>query len=304
MTTAFIFPGQGSQSTAMLAAYDGHPLVAEAIAEASSALDTNMKDVINDESALNLTENTQPAMLAVSVGVYRTIRTAALEPVVFAGHSLGEYTALVCAGVLDFKKALQLVRLRGLSMQKAVPLGAGAMAAVIGLGGEAVSTVCETLRNQGAQVWAANYNAPQQTVIAGLKDAVHNALPVLKEHGGKRSALLPVSVPSHCPPMRPVAEELKESITAAVISDPTTPVLQNASPDEIEADNAALTENLLMQLEKPVRWVETIEHLTAMGVDRFYECGPGKVLSGLGRRITTVGEHIALSDSAALDALS
>lgn len=300
MKYGFIFPGQGSQSTTMLAAYGEHSVVANAVHEASESLGMDLAAIIADDTAINRTENTQPAMLAVCVGVYRAVCRAGISATVFAGHSLGEYTALVCAAALDFKKALKLVRKRGLAMQAAVSLGDGAMAAVIGLAGEEVNDVCENLRRNGAQVWAANYNSPQQTVIAGLKTSVEDAMVLLKKQGAKRSVFLPVSVPSHCPLMNPAAAALKEQIALAFVGPPTVPILQNVSANVATTDGESLSQNLLAQLENPVRWVDIVRKMAAMGVGRFYECGPGKVLCGLGRRIVPDAEHIALADSAAL----
>ena len=290
---ALVFPGQGSQSAGMLAGYGGHPSVAAAVEEASEAIGVNLAAIIEDEAALNDTRNTQPALLAVCVGVYRAAASHLPPAALFAGHSLGEYTALVCADAIDFSEAVRLVRLRGEVMQRAVAKGMGGMAAILGASSEVVSDSCAEVRERGGQVWAANYNSPQQTVIAGLRESVEECRLLLQQRGIKRAVEVPMSVPSHCPLMLPAAEAMTAALREVEWRAPSPPVLHNAMVD-IAADLAAA---LAAQLTQPVRWTDTVLRFAAEGVMRVYECGPGRVLCGLGKRIAPDLPHFSLAGS-------
>lgn len=282
--TAFIFPGQGSQSQGMLSDLVAEsPVVGQTFAQASDALGYDLWDIIaNDESGkLNQTEVTQPAILAASVAVYRALGEPTAD--YMAGHSLGEYSALVCAGALDFQDAVRLVSLRGKAMQEAVPAGVGAMAAVIGLGDLEVVQACE-LSAHGDVVAAVNFNSPGQVVIAGQKEAVERAGDKCKELGAKRVLPLPVSVPSHCDLMQNAAKELEGALTSIDIQVPETPVIHNV--DVSIAENVEqIKTKLIQQLYSPVQWTKTVEWLVAKDVEDYTEIGPGKVLSGLVKRI-------------------
>lgn len=305
-THAFVFPGQGSQSVGMLDTLaDEQTLVTDTFAEASDALGTDLWRLVHEgpDDELNRTDRTQPAMLAAGVAVWRVLRQAGVSaPAVMAGHSLGEYTALVCAGALEFADAVSLVADRGRFMQDAVPSGEGAMAAILGLSDEQVADVCDAAA-QGEVVQPVNYNAPGQVVIAGAAAAVERAVAGAKEAGAKRAMPLPVSVPSHCALMAPAAERLAERLHAVPVQPPAVPVLHNvdvASCDEPDA----IRDRLVRQLHSPVRWVETIQTLSGRGVETIVECGPGKVLSGLTRRIDKTLESRAVHDPASLAAVS
>lgn len=287
MTFACVFPGQGSQSLGMLSALsDAHPQVREAFQEASDALALDLWSLVRNgpEEELNQTENTQPAMLAAGVATWRVWKAAGgMAPMMMAGHSLGEYTALVCAGALDFTDAVRLVAERGRLMQVAVAPGEGAMAAILGLEDARVIEVCENAA-QGQVVEAVNFNSPGQVVIAGDTAAVDRAVALAAEAGAKRSVKLPVSVPSHCRLMSDAAARLGERLAETPVTPPGITVIHNvdAAP-RATADGirTALTE----QLHRPVRWVDTIRTMTGQGVSRVVEMGPGKVLSGLNKRI-------------------
>lgn len=282
---AFVFPGQGSQAVGMLADLaEQFPQVEATFAEASEVLGYNLWDVVqyDPDGRLNSTEVTQPALLAASVAIWRCLADGP-APAVLAGHSLGEYSALVCAGAIDFADAIRLVELRGKAMQEAVPAGLGSMAAVIGLDDEKIAAACK----QAAQddiVAPVNYNSPGQVVIAGEKNAVDRAAVLLKEAGAKRVLPLPVSVPSHCALMLPAAEVLAEALEHIEIQMPQIPVLHNVNVAEATSPET-LREALVAQLYSPVRWTETVLEMKSRGVTHLYEIGPGKVLTGLTKRI-------------------
>ncbi|PVZ68934.1 ACP S-malonyltransferase [Pelagibaculum spongiae] len=283
---AFVFPGQGSQSLGMLSEMaESQPIVQQVFAEASQALGYDLWQVCQEDAdMLSQTQHTQPALLAASVALYRVWQqTSGEQPVALAGHSLGEYSALVCAGVIDFKEAIQLVHLRGQLMQQAVPEGKGAMAAILGLDNAVIEQTCAE-QAQGDVVSAVNYNAVGQVVIAGEKAAVQRAAAACKELGAKKVVDLPVSVPSHCALMKPAAEKLAEKMSALTFNTPEITVIHNvdAQPRQ-EADS--IRQALEQQLFSPVRWVETVEALHGLGVEVLVECGSGKVLSGLTKRI-------------------
>jgi len=295
---AFVFPGQGSQSVGMLSALAGeHGLVWETFGEASEALGLDLWGLAQQgpEEELNRTENTQPALLAAGVACWRVWRASGgAIPQVMAGHSLGEYTALVAAGALSFDDAVRLVAERGRQMQRAVPEGEGAMAAIIGLEDGQVEEACERAAG-GEVVSPANYNAPGQVVIAGAAAAVARAMEVCRELGAKRVLELPVSVPSHCSLMLPAAEAMKARLDEVTIRAPQIPVVHNvdvATHDDADEIRSALLE----QLHRPVRWTQTVRHMAGLGAGSFMECGPGKVLSGLNRRIERSLTALPLGD--------
>ena len=284
---AIIFPGQGSQSVGMLSELAGqYPQVIETFSEASDMLGYDLWQLVSDGPAeeLNRTDRTQPAMLAAGVAVWRVWQSkGGPAPAVMAGHSLGEYTALVCAGALVFADAVSLVPERGRCMQRAVPEGSGAMAAILGLDDEAVIDVCRAAE-EGSVVTAVNFNSPGQVVIAGDAAAVQRATQLAKERGAKRAVQLPVSVPSHCDLMRPAAAQFADHLRETAITTPVIPVLQNV--DVVAHDDpAAIRDVLAQQLYSPVQWVRTIEAMRDRGITRLVEAGPGKVLAGLAKRI-------------------
>jgi len=287
MSFAFIFPGQGSQSVGMLADLAAqHAAVTETFAEASEALGYDLWKIVQEGPAeeLNQTHITQPAMLAGGIAVHRAWQAeGGAQPLAMAGHSLGEYTALVAAGSLSLSDAVQLVADRGRFMQEAVPAGTGAMAAILGLDDAKVIEVCKQAA-QGEVVAAVNFNSPGQVVVAGHKAAVERAVELAKEAGAKRALLLPVSVPSHCSLMLPAAEKLAERLAGIDFKAPSVPVYNNVDV-AAESDPDAIRAALKRQLFSPVRWVETIQALADAGVDTVVECGPGKVLAGLNKRI-------------------
>ncbi len=296
MKTAFVFPGQGSQSLGMQAALaDAYPIVRETYAEASERLGRDLWALSQEgpETELNLTVNTQPLMLTAGIAAWRAWTSAdGPSPARVAGHSLGEYSALVAAGALEFADAVGLVADRARFMQEAVPEGTGAMAAILGLDDDAVREACRESA-AGSVVEAVNFNAPGQVVIAGERAAVERAIERCKANGARRAMLLPVSVPSHCALMRPAANRLAASLAGVTLAAPRIPVVNNvdvASP----GDPAAIADALVRQLYGPVRWVETITRFAEDGVGRVIECGPGRVLAGLGRRIDKTLEHGAL----------
>ena len=303
MTVAFVFPGQGSQSVGMLAELAASfPLVGETFAEASAALGYDLWQLVQDGPAeeLNNTRITQPAMLSAGIAVWRIMQDQGrANPDVLAGHSLGEYSALVAAGALNFADAIKLVAERGRLMQEAVPAGQGAMAAILGLDDAAVIGVCESAA-QGDVVSAVNFNANGQVVIAGSASAVERAVDAAKEAGAKRALLLPVSVPSHCALMKPAADKLAEQLAGITVSTPTIPVINNA--DVATASDAdAIRDALVRQLYSPVRWVESVQKMAQDGVDTLVECGPGKVLVGLNKRIEKSMNAMAVFDAASLE---
>lgn len=289
MGVGFIFPGQGSQAIGMLSELAEHyPLVVETFAQASDVLNYDLWQLVQagPETDLNDTRHTQPAMLAAGVAVWRVWQAChGAEPTAMAGHSLGEYTALVCAQALDFKSAVALVAKRGQSMQAAVPAGDGAMAAILGLDDNAVRGACREAA-QGGIVEAVNFNAPGQVVIAGQIAAVMRAIEAAKIAGAKRAVLLPVSVPSHCALMKPAAESLAAVLAQVEIAPPIFPVINNC--DAIAyTDASSIRDGLTRQLYSPVRWVDSVNALAQKNIRFFVEAGPGKVLTGLGKRIAS-----------------
>ncbi len=295
---AIIFPGQGSQSVGMLSELAAAwPLVGETFAEASDALGMDLWQVTSQgpRELLDRTDITQPAMLAAGVAVWRVWNQAGgPAPAWMAGHSLGEFTALVCAGTLGFADAVALVAQRGRFMQEAVPAGAGAMAAILGLADDQVVAVCAQAA-QGGILEPVNFNSPGQVVIAGESAAVERGIAAAKAAGAKRAVLLPVSVPSHCALMRPAAERLAVALAAIPLAAPRIPVLHNVTVDAV-ADPAAIRDRLVRQLYSPVRWVETVRCLADQGVGLLLEAGPGKVLTGLTKRIDDRVEVLAVLD--------
>jgi [acyl-carrier-protein] S-malonyltransferase len=295
---AIIFPGQGSQSVGMLGELAAAwPLVGETFAEASDTLGMDLWQVVSQgpRELLDRTDITQPAMLAAGVAVWRVWNQAGgPAPAWMAGHSLGEFTALVCVGALGYADAIALVAQRGRFMQEAVPAGAGAMAAVLGLADDQVVAVCAQAA-QGGILEPVNFNSPGQVVIAGEAAAVERGIAAAKAAGAKRAILLPVSVPSHCALMRPAAERLAVTLAAITLEAPRIPVLHNVTVDAV-ADPAAIRERLVRQLYSPVRWVETVRCLADQGVGLLLEAGPGKVLTGLTKRIDDRLEALAVLD--------
>ncbi|OXS00603.1 ACP S-malonyltransferase [Shewanella algae] len=302
---AFVFPGQGSQAVGMLADLaEGYPVVTETFREASEVLGYDLWQLVQQGPAetLNETDKTQPALLSASVALYRAWQAAGkAAPNVMAGHSLGEYSALVCAGVLKFTDAVKLVELRGQLMQQAVPAGTGAMFAIIGLDNDAIAKACEDSA-EGAVVSPVNYNSPGQVVIAGEKAAVERAAAACKAAGAKMAVALPVSVPSHCALMKPAADKLASALGNIEFSQPQIPVINNADVAQPLAA-ADIRDALVRQLYSPVRWTETVEAMAAMGVTELYEVGPGKVLTGLCKRINKSLTAKAVNDAASLAAL-
>jgi [acyl-carrier-protein] S-malonyltransferase len=303
MKLAFVFPGQGSQSVGMLSAYEGHPTVRTTIDEASDLLGQDLWTLAADGPAedLNQTINTQPVMLAAGIAAWRAwLAAGGIRPAIVAGHSLGEYTALVAAGALTLRDALPLVRFRAQAMQEAVPNGVGAMAAIMGLDDAGVAAACaEAAQNEVVE--PVNFNAPSQVVIAGHKAAVERAIAAARAKGAKRGVLLPVSAPFHSSLLRSAAMRLAGRLAQITVSAPLIPVLHNvdaAAHPEPEAIRTALAE----QAANPVRWVQIVQKMAAQGVTHIVECGPGKVLAGLNKRIDEDVESFALADSEAIDA--
>jgi [acyl-carrier-protein] S-malonyltransferase len=304
---AFVFPGQGSQSVGMLDGWGSHPAVAQALQEASDALGEDVAKLVREgpKEALALTTNTQPVMLVAGVAAYRVwLAEGGAAPAVVAGHSLGEYSALVASGVLTLAQAAPLVRFRAQAMQDAVPVGTGAMAAILGMDARKVIEGCaEAVRSFGLNpaetVEAVNFNDPAQTVIAGSKAAVEKACEILKAHGAKRALALPVSAPFHSSLMKPAAEKLKEKLAASAFAAPRIPVVNNIEA-RIETDPDRIRAALYQQAFGPVRWVECVQAIRARGITTIVECGPGKVLAGLCRRIDAELTGVALYDPATL----
>ncbi|MEQ6351746.1 ACP S-malonyltransferase [Ralstonia pseudosolanacearum] len=304
MTFAFVFPGQGSQSVGMLNAFADHPVVAATLAEASDVLGQDIGKLIAEGPAdeLNLTTNTQPVMLTAAVAVYRAWQAAGgPTPAVVAGHSLGEYSALVAAGAIAFKDAVPLVRFRAKAMQEAVPVGEGGMAAILGLSDDDVRAACAEASSAGV-VEAVNFNAPAQVVIAGAKAAVDKACEIAKAKGAKRALPLPVSAPFHSSLLKPASDRLREYLSGVAVGAPAIPVINNVDV-ALVSDPAAIKDALVRQAASPVRWVETVQKMKADGIARVVECGPGKVLAGLTKRIDgdIVGD--AIFDPASLEAV-
>jgi [acyl-carrier-protein] S-malonyltransferase len=300
---AFVFPGQGSQSVGMLDVWGEHPAVRDTLAEASDALGEDIGKLIasGPKEQLDLTTNTQPVMLTAGIACLRAwLAETGLEPSVVAGHSLGEYSALVAAGSLSLADALPLVRLRARAMQEAVPVGEGAMAAILGLDAEAVRSGCtEAADATGEVVEAANYNDPKQTVIAGTKAGVAAACELLKARGAKRALPLAVSAPFHSRLMRPAAERLKERLASVALGEPRIALINNI---DVEAATGVeqIRDALYRQAFGPVRWVEVVQAMRARGIDVVIECGPGKVLAGMTRRIDPELASGAVHDPASL----
>ena len=307
---AFVFPGQGSQSPGMLDGWGDHPVVAQTVREASDALHEDIGALIRNgtRETLALTSNTQPVMLVAGVAAYRAwMAQTGVAPAVVAGHSLGEYSALVAAGGLTVAQAAPLVRLRALAMQEAVPVGTGAMAAVLGLDAAKVSAVCAEVTarfaaDSGELVEAANFNDPLQTVISGSKLAVEQACATLKAAGARRALLLPVSAPFHSRLMRPAAEKLRSALEDLQFQAPHTALVNNVDV-AVEVDADRIRDALYRQSFGPVRWVECVRALKARGVSDIVECGPGKVLAGLVGRIDAELTGFSLHDCASLSAL-
>jgi len=303
MKAACVFPGQGSQSIGMSTALaEAYPIVKDIYKQASEALGFDLWSLVaeGEKEALNQTQNTQPAMLAASYAVWQVLKTETnYRADYLAGHSLGEYTALVCAGSIQFTDAIKLVYERGQFMQQAVPAGEGAMAAILGLDDESVVAVCEQSA-QSEVVSAVNFNSPGQVVIAGKKAAVERAMIAAKEAGAKRALALPVSVPSHCAVMKPAAEKLLERLSSIEIQAPAIPVIHNVDV-LTHADAASIRQALSAQLYNPVRWADTIKYFVSNGVSTIIESGPGKVLTGLSKRIDRELKNIPVFDSAGIE---
>ena len=307
MTFAMVFPGQGSQSVGMLDAWGDHPVVAETLNEASEALGEDVAKLIHEgpKEALALTTNTQPVMLVAGVAAWRVwLADGGALPAALAGHSLGEYSALVASGALTLAQAAPLVRFRAQAMQDAVPVGTGAMAAILGMGADKVREGCAEAQTNfpvgsGEVVEAVNFNDPAQTVIAGSKAAVEKACEVLKAHGAKRALPLPVSAPFHSSLMKPAAERLKEKLAATAFAVPQISVLNNIDV-AVETDADRIRDALYRQAFGPVRWVESVQALKGRGIATVVECGPGKVLAGMVKRIDTELASAAVYDPASL----
>jgi [acyl-carrier-protein] S-malonyltransferase len=301
MKFVFVFPGQGSQSVGMMHGYADLPAVRKTFEEASHILNQDLWALAENgpESAQNMTVNTQPLMLVAGFSVYRAWKSlGGKEPALLAGHSLGEYTALVASGAISFADALPLVRFRAEAMQNAVPEGTGGIAAILGLEDEQVREVCLEAA-QGEVLETVNYNSPGQVVIAGHKTAVLRGMEASKTKGAKRALLLPMSAPSHCSLMREAADLLRQRLQSIMIKTPGIPVMHNADVNS-HADPQEIKDALVRQLYNPVRWVETIQALAQKGVTHIAECAPGKVLTGLNKRIAANLEMMALIDSNSL----
>ena len=299
---AFVFPGQGSQAVGMLNGFAGNAVVQETVAEASDALGFDLGKLIAEgpKEELDLTTNTQPVMLTSSVAFYRAwIAAGGAVPEVIAGHSLGEFSALVAAGVIPFADAVKLVRFRAQAMQEAVPVGVGGMAAIIGLDSDSLKTACQEAA-QGEVVEPANFNSPTQIVIAGHKTALTRACAAAKAKGAKRALMLPVSAPFHSSLLKPASDRLAEYMANLTFSAPKIPLINNVDVAIID-DPQAIKDALVRQAASPVRWVETIEKMASMGITHIVECGPGKVLAGLCKRINSSLTGEAIVDQASLD---
>ena len=302
MKFALVFPGQGSQSVGMMNAYGDARVIRATFDEASSALGRDLWQLVCDgpAEALSQTVNTQPLMLTAGVAVFRLWRELGGDiPAMVAGHSLGEYSALVAAEVLRLQDAVPLVELRARAMQEAVPAGEGAMAAILGMDAEAIRAVCAEVAN-GQVVEAVNFNEPKQTVIAGHKAAVERAAEALKAKGAKRALLLPVSAPFHCSLMKPAAEKLKSRLAEVMVSVPRIPVVNNVDVATV-SDPEAIRDALVRQAAAPVRWVETMQAMQAAGVSHVAECGPGKVLAGLAKRCADGLTGLPMADRPGVD---
>ncbi len=300
---AIVFPGQGSQSVGMMQGFAGLPVIESTFREAGALVGVDYWKMATEgpPEALNQTVNTQPLMLVAGVACWRAWRErGGPMPAWFAGHSLGEYSALVAAQSLRFEDAVPLVRFRAQAMQEAVPEGIGGIAAILGLDDAKLAEVCAEAA-QGEVLEPANLNSPGQVVIAGHRAAVERGMALAKEKGAKRAVMLPMSAPSHCSLMKPAAQRLRERLATIEVRAPVVPVVHNRFVAAFD-DAAKIRQALVEQLDHPVRWIETVEFLVAHGVQRIVECGPGKVLMGLNRRIATAAECAAITDTAALDA--
>jgi len=301
---AFVFPGQGSQSRGMMNGYADFAAVRDTFTEASDVLKQDLWQLVAEgaDADLNATVNTQPIMLTAGVAVYRAWRSQnGAVPAIMAGHSLGEYTALVAAGALSFADALPLVRFRAQCMQQAVPEGVGGIAAILGLDDEVVRAVCAE-GAQGEVLEAVNFNSPGQVVIAGNRAAVERGMELAKAKGAKRAIMLPMSVPSHCSLLKGAAEQLRAYLDKVSIQAPSIPVLHNADVASY-SDAAKIKDALVRQLYSPVRWVETVQALGKQGITHNVECAPGKVLAGLNKRIDTNQQALSINDGEALKAV-
>ncbi|MES2888409.1 MAG: ACP S-malonyltransferase [Pseudomonadota bacterium] len=299
---ALVFPGQGSQTVGMLNAWGDHPEIRQALQEGSDALGEDLSQLIQSgpKEQLDLTTYTQPVMLVAGVAIYHAwLAETGVVPAVVAGHSLGEYSALVAAGVLSLTQAVPLVRFRAQAMQEAVPVGAGAMAAILGLDAEVVRDVCSTVSAQGRTVEAANFNDAKQTVIAGTQAGVNQACEELKARGAKRALLLAVSAPFHSSLMKPAAEKLKLRLQNVACAPPRMAVINNIDV-QVQTEAAAIRDALYRQAFGPVRWFETIQAMVAQGATHIVECGPGKVLAGMTKRIAPEQAAGAVYDPATL----
>lgn len=300
-TLAIVFPGQGSQAIGMMSGFADMPIVERTFVEASEILKVNLWKMVLEgpEETLTQTVNTQPVMLTAGVATFRAWKEiGGPDAAVYAGHSLGEYTALVAAGALTFADALPLVRFRAEAMQTAVPEGVGGIAAILGLEEAAILEVCRAA-SQGEICEAVNLNSPGQIVIAGNRSAVERGMALAKERGAKRAIMLPMSVPSHCALMKPAAAQLAQYLALVAVSSPSTPVIQNADVKS-HGSPEAIRQALVEQLYRPVRWIETIQAIAARGIKNVLECAPGKVLTGLNKRIDGSLSCTALTDSNAL----
>ncbi|WP_426162482.1 ACP S-malonyltransferase [Pseudoduganella sp. R-34] len=302
---AFVFPGQGSQAVGMMEGFAGNPVVAQTLAEASDALQFDLAKLIAEgpKEELDLTTNTQPIMLTAAVAAYRAwIAAGGPVPTVVAGHSLGEYSALVAAGVISFKDAVPLVRFRAQAMQEAVPVGQGTMAVMLGLSDEDVRAACAEAAAAvpGEVVEAVNYNAPAQVVVAGHAAAVDKACEIAKAKGAKRAMRLPVSAPFHSSLLKPASDRLREYMASIHFNAPQIPLINNVDVAVLN-DPASIKDALVRQAASPVRWVETMQKVAADGITNVVECGPGKVLMGLAKRIDPVLVGEAIYDQATLE---
>ena len=303
MSFAFVFPGQGSQSVGMMAAYGDAPVVRSTFDEASNALGDDLWQMVAEgpAEALTQTVNTQPVMLTAGIAAWRLLQEkGGRTPAMVAGHSLGEYSALVAAGVIGFKDAVPLVRLRAAAMQEAVPLGTGAMAAVLGLDNGGIAAACAEAA-QGEIVEPVNFNANGQTVIAGHKGAVERAMEACKARGAKMAKALPVSAPFHSSLIRPAADKLAARLAELTLQAPAIPVINNVDV-AIENEPARIKDALVRQAYNPVRWVETVQFMASLGITTVAECGPGKVLAGLTKRCADGISGVALADAASIEA--
>lgn len=303
MKFALVFPGQGSQSLGMMAAYGDHAVVRDTFTEASNVLGRDLWQLVQEgpAEALNRTVNTQPLMLTAGIAVYRLWRQLGGPlPAMVAGHSLGEYAALVAAEVLPLNDAVPLVELRAKAMQDAVPQGQGAMAAILGLDVPSIEAACAEAA-QGEVVQAVNFNSPEQTVIAGHAAAVQRAADLCKAKGAKRVLLLPVSAPFHCSLMQPAALRLKEKLATLALGAPTIPVVNNVDV-AVETEPGRIRDALVRQAAAPVRWVATMRYMQGQGVTHVIECGPGKVLSGVAKRCAEGLTGVSMTDGASIDA--